>query len=183
MPKMYLHPNSTVEDGAGGNPYTAIDDGVVEPTTPSASPFASETVQNVDKNDKNETQSYGTQDTTAVEDGVIDYVRLWLYRHSVATTGDEYIDYDLRIGGTWKGAPQGTGHEDSWRYWEWNTTVDDIELDEVLEGIRFRFVSPGLANGDNTEAYSGAYLEIDYSTGSPGGGGGSQRSAFLLFVD
>jgi hypothetical protein len=75
MPKMYLHPNSTVEDGAGGNPYTAIDDGVVEPTTPSASPFASETVQNVDKNDKNETQSYGTQDTTAVEDGVTAMMR------------------------------------------------------------------------------------------------------------
>ena len=166
MAIMYLHPNSTIEDGAGGNPYTAIDDGVTKPTVPTATPVNTETVQNTDKNDKDDTQSYGTQNTTAVTGGYINDVRLWLYQALGATSGDEYIDYDLRISNVWKGTPQSVGSDGSWKYWEWDTAVANISLNSILTNNGFRFVSPGLSNGDNTQAFSGAYLVIDYSIAS-----------------
>ena len=168
MGTMYLHPNSTIVDGAGGNPYTDIDDGVTKPTVPTATPVISETVQSLDKSDGNATQSYGTQDTTAVTGGSITAVRLWLYQHASATSGDGYIDYDLRISNAWKGTPQSSGSDGSWKYWGWSTAVAGISLNSILTNNGFRFVSPGLQNGDNTQAWSGAYLEIDYSITSSG---------------
>ena len=185
MAKMYLDPTSPIVSGSGST-YDAINDGVREPTTPTTSP-SSEYVQSQDKGDKNEEESYGTENTTAVEDGEINWVKLWLYRSQSASSGKQYVDYDLRLNNVWMGVQQGSGSSGSWIYKKWDTSVVYDPLDTILTNNAFRFFSPDMANGDQTEAYAGAYLEIDYAIGggdppNPGGGSGPS-SAFLLFLD
>jgi len=148
----YIDPTSTTADGFDSGDYTAVDDGVRQPTTPTTTP-SSETIYDNDPGAHSTTMHWST--ITGVANRRITEIKLWRYR-SGTNNGD--LTFATTFS-TALGSSSSAGNVGSWFHTTWSGLYIDASSNITPSCV---VTSPSLAKGDGSHIYAAMYIEYTY---------------------
>ena len=176
MTTSYLDPVSNVSTAWDDYDFSNIDDGVRYPGVPTAG--VNQSVQDRDRSGAN-TQAWAFGNLAAVSGEETKWVKLWMYRAVPGDTGLSTVD--VKFGNVWRGVANDSGMSGNWYWYRWDIQ-EDISAGITANGAKLTSAY-GMDTSNETDAFSGIYIEVDSDVAPPIPSPSAETSPFLMFVD